>query len=234
MSFSLRTELLIGSEGVAKLKAASVLVFGAGGVGSYAIEAIVRAGVGAITVVDGDKIEESNINRQLFALRSTVGEYKALAAVARIKDINPECNAQGIALMMSDKNLADFAPEKYSYVVDAIDTVSAKIALAVYCSQLKIPLISSMGTGNKIRENFVFSDIYDTDICPLAKVMRRELRKRGVPALQIVYGRTEPKPPLTPDGRKPLTASISYTPAKAGLLIAEMVILKLIINTNQP
>ncbi len=220
-----RTEALIGREALEKLKNSSVIVFGIGGVGSYTAEALARAGVGKITVVDGDKISPSNINRQLYALHSTVGMMKTDVAKDRILDINPDCEvtALGIFYTKENEDAVDFS--KYSYVVDAIDTVTSKLLIICKSKSLGVPVISSMGTGNKLcPEAFTVDDIYKTSVCPLARVMRRELKKRNIPSLKVLYSKEEPK---TNGERTP--SSISYAPSVAGLIIVSEVI-KDIIN----
>lgn len=220
-----RTEALIGREALEKLKNSSVIVFGIGGVGSYTAEALARAGVGKITVVDGDKISPSNINRQLYALHSTVGMMKTDVAKDRISDINPDCEVTPLGIFYTKENedAVDFS--KYSYVVDAIDTVTSKLLIICKSKSLGVPVISSMGTGNKLcPEAFTVDDIYKTSVCPLARVMRRELKKRNIPSLKVLYSKEEPK---TNGERTP--SSISYAPSVAGLIIASEVI-KDIIN----
>ncbi|MCD8201408.1 MAG: tRNA threonylcarbamoyladenosine dehydratase [Clostridia bacterium] len=220
-----RTELLIGSDAVEKLKKSSVLVFGAGGVGSYCIEALARAGIGRLDIVDGDKVAISNINRQLIALTSTVGRYKADVAKERILDINPEADVTAYDLYLDSDTVSSFDFSAYSFVVDAIDTVTAKLLLAEICANLNVPEISCMGAGNKIDADFVVTDIYSTKSCPLARVMRRELKKRGIEKLMVVYSETES---LKRDEEKTTVASISYVPGKAGLTCAGEVIKELI------
>lgn len=220
---NIRTELLIGSGGVEMLKKARVIVFGAGGVGGYTIEAIARAGVGGIDIVDNDVINESNINRQIYALYSTVGCFKAETAKTRIKDINPDCKVEAYNIFLTPENINDFNLTDYDFVVDAIDNITAKIALAVFCEKHGIKLISCMGTGNKLNPLlFGFADIYKTSVCPLARIMRYELKKRGVKSLKVLYSTEKPirteKPP----------ASISFVPSAAGLIIAGEVVRELL------
>ncbi len=220
-----REEALIGEEAVKKLLSSSVLVFGAGGVGSYAIEALARAGVGKITVVDGDTVSESNINRQLIADTSTVGLKKAEVSSERIKRINPECDAVAVSLFAdgtnTEKIIKNASPD---FIVDAIDTVSSKLIIAELSVKLGIPLISSMGTGNKLDPSaFEITDIKKTSVCPLARVMRRELKARGIVSLPVLYSREEP---VKLGSRTP--ASISFVPSSAGLMIAGYVINELI------
>ena len=176
-----RTERLIGKDSISKLKNANIIIFGLGGVGSYAAEALARCGVGKITVVDKDTVDITNINRQLYALHSTVGKNKAEVAKERILDINPQCRVTPIVKMYLPENSEEFNLSQYGYIVDAIDNVTAKIDLAVRAQELDIPIISSMGTGNKLDPTaFKISDIYKTSVCPLCRVMRRELKKRNV------------------------------------------------------
>lgn len=215
-----RTERLIGEDALRKLQNSNIIIFGLGGVGSYTAEALARSGIGKMTVVDKDTVDITNINRQLYALHSTVGKPKAEVAKARILDINPECEITAIQKMYLPENSEDFNLSQYDYIVDAIDNVTAKIDLAVKSEQLGIPIISSMGTGNKLDPAaFKVSDIYKTSVCPLCRVMRTQLKKRGVKKLKVVYSEEMPK---TDGERTP--ASISFVPPAAGLIIAGEVI----------
>lgn len=215
-----RTERLIGEDALRKLQNSNIIIFGLGGVGSYTAEALARSGIGKMTVVDKDTVDITNINRQLYALRSTVGKPKAEVAKARILDINPECEITAIQKMYLPENSEDFNLSQYDYIIDAIDNVTAKIDLAVKAEQLGIPIISSMGTGNKLDPTaFKVSDIYKTSVCPLCRVMRTQLKKRGVKKLKVVYSEEMPK---TDGERTP--ASISFVPSAAGLIIAGEVI----------
>lgn len=215
-----RTERLIGKDALRKLQNSNIIIFGLGGVGSYTAEALARSGIGKMTVVDKDTVDITNINRQLYALRSTVGKPKAEVAKARILDINPECEITAIQKMYLPENSEDFNLSQYDYIIDAIDNVTAKIDLAVKAEQLGIPIISSMGTGNKLDPTaFKVSDIYKTSVCPLCRVMRTQLKKRGVKKLKVVYSEEMPK---TDGERTP--ASISFVPPAAGLIIAGEVI----------
>lgn len=215
-----RTERLIGEDALRKLQNSNIIIFGLGGVGSYTAEALARSGIGKMTVVDKDTVDITNINRQLYALRSTVGKPKAEVAKARILDINPECEITAIQKMYLPENSEDFNLSQYDYIIDAIDNVTAKIDLAVKAEQLGIPIISSMGTGNKLDPAaFKVSDIYKTSVCPLCRVMRTQLKKRGVKKLKVVYSEEMPK---TDGERTP--ASISFVPPAAGLIIAGEVI----------
>ena len=215
-----RTERLIGKDNLLKLKNKNVIVFGLGGVGSYVAEALARCGIGKMTVVDKDTVDITNINRQLYALHSTVGKNKADVAKERILDINPQCQVTPIVKMYLPENSDEFNLEQYDYIVDAIDNVTAKIDLAIKSQELNIPMIASMGTGNKLDPTaFKIADIYKTDTCPLCRVMRRELKNRGVKKLKVLYSSEIPKN----DGER-TPASISFVPSTAGLIIAGEVI----------
>ncbi len=215
----MRTEILIGSDGVKRLSQSRVMVFGVGGVGSYVVEALTRGGIGAIDIIDNDTVSESNINRQLVALSSTVGRLKVDAASERIYDINKDCKVRKYPLFVTADNLLELPINECDYVVDAIDNITAKIALAVYCEKANIPIISSMGTGNKLEPTlFKIADIYKTSVCPLAKVMRYELKRRGVKRLKVLYSEEMPSVNSRPPG------SISFVPGSAGLIIAGEVI----------
>ena len=227
-----RTEMLFGSEGMERLFRARVAVFGLGGVGGYAVEALARSGVGSLTLVDSDTVSESNLNRQLLATRSTVGQYKTDVAKARVLSINPDAEVITHRLFFLPETADSFDFRGYDYIVDAIDTVSGKLELAVRAQEAGIPIISSMGTGNKLDPTALeVADIYDTSVCPLARVMRRELKKRGVPALKVVYSKEPPLTPLSPpaeaDGANPgrhSPGSTAFVPAAAGLILAGEVI----------
>ncbi len=228
-----RTEMLIGADALEKLKRARVAVFGVGGVGGYVIEALARAGVGSLDLIDNDVISESNINRQIIALRSTVGKKKTQVMAERVKDINPAIRITTHDLFFLPETPFDFSA--YDYVVDAIDTVSGKLSIIERCLSAKIPVISSMGTGNKLGTAvFEVADIAKTSVCPLARVMRRELKKRGIEHVKVVYSKEEPKTQaLTEEtgekgGKKIPPASISFVPPMAGLVIAGEVIKDLI------
>lgn len=235
-----RTELLLGREAMEKLAASRIAVFGIGGVGGYTVEALARSGVGALDLIDNDTICLSNLNRQIIATRSTVGMYKADAARDRIADINPDCivNTHKIFFTPETAGLFDFSA--YDYIVDAIDTVTGKIQLAVQANDAGTPIISSMGAGNKMDPTgFEVADIYKTSVCPLAKVMRRELKKRGIRKLKVVYSKeTAMKPKsltagdnLIADCNNGLTASHrsipgsnAFVPSVVGLIIAGEII----------
>ena len=224
-----RTAALIGEAAVERLKSARVMVIGLGGVGGYAVEALARAGVGTLTLVDGDRISESNINRQIIADYTTVGEYKADAFCRRIKNINPDCNILCVNEFITADNLGSLGLTDYDFIIDAIDTTSTKLALAELCEANGVNLISSMGTGNKLDPSaFKITDVYKTSVCPLARVMRTELRKRGVKHLTVLYSEEEPKSTVGEDGKKSRTpASISFVPSVGGLTIAGYVIRKI-------
>ena len=220
-----RTERLIGSDNLEKLKNANIIIFGLGGVGSYVAEALARCGVGKMTVVDKDTVDITNINRQLYALYSTVGKNKADVAKERILDINPNCEVTSIVKMYLPENSDEFNLSQYDYIIDAIDNVTAKIDLAVKSQELNIPIISSMGTGNKLDPTaFRIADIYKTDTCPLCRVMRRELKSKGVKKLKVLYSSETPHN----DGER-TPASISFVPSVAGLIIAGEVVKDLIV-----
>ena len=230
MTFS-RTEALIGKEGLEKLKNARVAVFGVGGVGGYVVKALARSGVGEIDLIDSDKVSVSNINRQIIALHSTVGRYKTEVMAERIKDINPNAKVNVFNLFYLPETAEKFDFAAYDYVVDAVDTVSAKLSIVERAYQVKIPVISSMGAGNKLNPtDFEIADIYQTSVCPLAKVMRRELKKRGVEKLKVIYSQEEPKSEGIADEErgKRSPASIAFVPSVAGLIIASEVVKDLI------
>jgi tRNA A37 threonylcarbamoyladenosine dehydratase len=222
-----RTALLIGENGVERLKKSRVAVFGVGGVGSFTVEALARLGVEHLTLVDPDTVAESNLNRQLIALHSNIGEYKVDAAKARVLDINPDADVEALKLFYLPENADDFDVSRFDCIVDAIDTVSAKLELITRAKAAGIPIISSMGTGNKMHpEMLEISDISKTSVCPLARVMRRELRSRGIKELTVVYSKEEALEPkesvFLPNGKKTV-GSISFVPGTAGLLIASKV-----------
>ena len=220
-----RTRIVLGDDAIDKLKRSHVAIFGVGGVGGYAIEAIVRSGVGEVTIVDNDTVSPSNINRQIIALHSTIGEKKIDVAEKRIKDINPECIVHKSDSFFLPGMEEEFSFSSFSYVVDAIDTVSGKIALIEAANKYSIPIISSMGAGNKLDPTRLeVADIYDTSVCKLAKVMRKELRARGVKSLKCVYSREEPVAVPCEPGCKPTPGSVSFVPSVAGLIIAGEVI----------
>lgn len=218
--FLKRTEALIGSDAVLKLKNAHVAVFGVGGVGGYIVEALARSGIGELTLIDNDTVKESNINRQIIALNSTIGEKKTDAFFKRLKDINPEIKVHLCDLFVLPESCDKIDFSQFDYVADAIDTVSGKLAIIERCKELDIPIISSMGTGNKLDPTaFEVTDINKTDTCPLARVMRYELKKRGIKKLKVLYSK---EAPFKQDTRTP--ASISFVPSVAGLIIAGEII----------
>ena len=239
-----RTELLLGKEAMNKLEDARVAVFGIGGVGGYVCEALARSGVGKLDLIDNDKVCMSNLNRQIIATRKTVGQYKTEVMKDRILDINPEAEVNIHNCFFLPDNADEFPFEEYDYVVDAVDTVTAKIALVMKCKELDIPIISSMGAGNKLDASaFRVTDIYKTKVCPLAKVMRRELKKRGVKKLKVVYSEEMPIKPkddmanscrtncICPPGaqhkcteKRAIPGSTAFVPSVAGLIIAGEVV----------
>lgn len=221
MQFS-RTKNLIGDLALEKLKNCRVAVFGVGGVGGYVVEALVRAGVGQIDLIDSDCVDITNLNRQIIALHSTVGKLKVEVMRDRILDINPNVKVNVFPILFLPENSSQFDFSAYDYVIDAVDNVTAKIELAVKCQESNTPLIASMGTGNKLDPTkFEISDIYKTSVCPLAKVMRYELKKRGIKKLKVLYSKEEPIKNSV-DPRTPM--SISFVPSSAGLIIAGEVI----------
>lgn len=235
-----RTELLFGKEAMDKLAGSKVAVFGIGGVGGYVCEALVRSGVGAFDLIDDDKVCLTNLNRQIIATGSTVGKYKTDVMRDRMLDINPNVEVEVHKCFFLPENADDFPWDSYDYVVDAVDTVTAKIALVMKCKEKNIPIISSMGAGNKLDgSQFKVADIYKTKVCPLAKVMRRELKKRGVKKLKVVYSEEIPTRPIEdmaiscrnncicPPGaehkcteRRDIPGSVAFVPSVAGLIIA--------------
>ena len=232
-----RTELIFGTESMERLGRARVAVFGVGGVGGYVVEALARSGIGTLDLIDNDRVAFSNINRQIIATHSTVGMYKVDVAKERILDINPNAAVNAIKVFYLPETAGQFDFSVYDYVVDAIDTVTGKIELIVQAQKAGVPIISSMGAGNKIEPAaFEVDDIYRTSVCPLAKVMRRELKKRGIPSLKVVYSKEKPlvRKNLTdeveksPDGeerkRRQVPGSNAFVPSVAGLLIAGEVV----------
>lgn len=239
-----RTELLLGKEAMERLSKAKVAVFGIGGVGGYVCEALVRSGVGSFDLVDDDKVCLTNLNRQIIATRKTVGQYKAEVMKERILEINPDAKVEIHKCFFLPENADEFPFEEYDYIVDAVDTVTAKIALVMKAQEKGVPIISSMGAGNKLdASQFQVADIYKTKVCPLAKVMRRELKKRGVKKLKVVYSEEKPTRPIDdmaiscrtncicPPGakhkcteRRDIPGSVAFVPSVAGLIIAGEVI----------
>ena len=230
-----RTELLLGSDGMEKLKNARVAVFGLGGVGGYVVEALARSGVGALELIDHDTISITNINRQLLATHSTVGQSKAEAAKNRVLDINPEIDVTVRECFFGPDTADTFDFSEYSYVVDAIDTVTGKLALVQAAQAANVPILCSMGTGNKLDPTkFQIADIAKTSVCPLARIMRKECAKRGIKHLKVLFSTEDPLSPGLPDteelpeGRRALPGSVAFVPSVAGLIIAGEVIKDLI------
>ncbi len=243
-----RTELLLGKDGMNRLAKSKVAVFGIGGVGGYVCEALVRSGVGAFDLIDDDKICLTNLNRQIIATRKTIGKYKVDVMKERMLEINPDVKVDIHKCFFLPENAHEFAFDKYDYVVDAVDTVSAKIEIIMQSQKNNVPVISCMGAGNKLdADKFQVADIYQTKMCPLAKVMRRELKKRGVKKLKVVYSEEEPKRPIDdlsiscrtncvcPPGtkrkctvRRDIPGSVSFAPSVAGLIIAGEVVKDLV------
>lgn len=235
----IRTELLLGAQALERLKLSRVCVFGVGGVGGYVVEALARSGVGHLDIVDNDEVALSNINRQIIALHSTVGKDKVDVVRDRILDINPKADVTVHKCFYLPENASEFDFSSFDYVVDAIDTVTAKIDIIVRCSEIGTPVISSMGTGNKLDPTRVtVADIYKTEVDPLAKVMRRELKKRGIRKLKVVYSPEEPIKPdeelvmeelnKTGSTRRSIPGSTAFVPPVAGLIIAREVVMDLI------
>lgn len=228
-----RTEMMIGPEGIKALRGAYIAVFGIGGVGGFAVEALVRAGIGAVDLFDSDKVSLTNINRQIIATHDTIGMTKVAAMGRRIGAIDPSVRVGEFPVFYLPENADEYDLTKYDYVIDAVDTVSAKIELAVRCTQLKVPIISAMGAGNKMDpEKLRVTDLSKTSMCPLARVMRRELKKRGIEHLKVVYSEEKTHKPLwVPEemkGERIPPASISFVPSTAGLLLAGAVVRDLI------
>ena len=228
-----RTRLLIGHEGMDKLSKSRVAVFGIGGVGGYAVEALARSGVGALDLIDNDKVCLTNINRQIIATHKSIGQYKVDVAEERIKDINPGCTVRTYKTFYMPDTANQFNFYEYDYVIDAIDTVTGKIELVMQADKCGTPIISSMGAGNKLDPTaFEVADIYKTSVCPLAKVMRRELKKRGIKSLKVVYSKEEPIRPVedAPEEEREISqkrdipGSTAFVPSVAGLIIAGEVI----------
>ena len=225
-----RTELLLGAEAMEKLKKAHVAVFGVGGVGGYTVEALARSGVGALDLIDNDRVSLTNINRQIIATHSTVGELKVEVAKRRVRDINPRCEVRAYPTLYMPETADEFDFSQYDYVVDAIDTVTGKIELVMRAEAAGTPIISSMGAGNKLDPTaFEVADIYKTSVCPLARVMRRELKKRGVKKLKVVYSKEEAITPVgeteeDAKGRRSVPGSTAFVPSVAGLIIGGEVV----------
>ena len=249
-----RTQLLYGQDNMRRLAASRVAVFGIGGVGGYVVEALARSGVGALDLIDDDRVCITNLNRQILATRKTVGKYKVDAAEERIREINPECEVRTYKTFYLPETQDQFDFHDYDYVVDAIDTVSGKLAIIENAKKAGVPVISSMGAGNKVEPAALeVADIYETSVCPLARVMRRECRKRGITSLKVVYSREAPIRPLEdmsiscrqhcvcPPGtvrkctqRRDIPGSTAFVPSAAGLIIAGEVVKDLTREERQP
>ncbi len=232
-----RTRLLLGGDAMKKLRGSAVAVFGLGGVGGYVVEALARSGIGTLELIDHDTVSLTNLNRQILATRSTLGQYKADVAAARVRDIDPGITVVPKKVFYTPETADSFDFSRYDYIVDAIDTVTGKLALIQRANAAGTPVISSMGTGNKLDPTrFQVADIYETHDCPLARILRKECRKRNIPALKVVYS---PEPPLSPipdpedpeappEGRRSLPGSCAFVPPVAGLILAGEVIRDLI------
>lgn len=221
----IRQQMLLGAAAMQRLREAHVIVFGIGGVGSYAAEGLARAGIGALTLVDSDTVGLSNLNRQLCALHSTLGQYKSDVMAARILDINPDCRVTSMPMLYNEESKETFFAQRYDYIVDAIDLVSCKLSLIQTAKERGIPIISAMGTGNKLDPTrFCITDISKTSGCHLARVMRRELRNRGILHHTVLYSEELPHTPevleTPPPGRRSIPASVSWVPSCAGLMLA--------------
>lgn len=230
--FSQRTEIVIGEDGVNKLAEANVIVFGVGGVGSYVVEALARAGVGNLTIVDFDDVDITNINRQIPALHSTVGRYKVEVMAERVKDINPDINLKAVRMLYDEETSEELLNEDFDFVVDAIDMMKSKIHLIESCYKKNLKIISSMGMGNKLDPTMIeITDLYKTEMCPLAKVLRRELKKKGVKKLPVVYSKEKPRETAVfeEDGvKKRVNGSMSFVPSAGGLAIASYIVRSII------
>ncbi len=238
MNFLTGTELLIGKEAIAKLRQSTVAIFGIGGVGSFAAEALGRCGIGNLVLVDHDIINESNINRQIHATSKTINCYKVDIMKERLIEINPKIKIKTFTKMYNDLSKEELLSKEYDYVVDAIDTISGKVSLIINCIEKDIPIISSMGAGNKLDPTkFMVADIYETKMCPLAKIIRRELKKYGIDSLKVVYSTEKPIIPAIKTGEKignsslinnKVLGSISFVPSAAGLILSSVVVNDLI------
>ena len=228
----IRQQMLLGAAAMQRLRESHVIVFGIGGVGSYAAEGLARAGVGALTLVDSDTVGLSNLNRQLCALHSTIGQYKSDVMAARILDINPDCRVKSMPMLYNEESKETFFAQRYDYIVDAIDLVSCKLSLIRTAKERGIPIISAMGTGNKLDPTrFCVTDISKTSGCHLARIMRRELRSRGILHHTVLYSEELPHTPealeAPPPGRRSIPASVSWVPSCAGLMLAGYVVQEL-------
>lgn len=229
----LREEMLLGAAAMQRLAQAHVIVFGIGGVGSYVAEGLARAGVGALTLVDNDTVGQTNLNRQLCALHSTIGQYKSDVMAWRILDINPDCRVTSMPELYNDERKERFFSQRYDYIVDAIDLVSCKLSLIQTALERNIPIVSAMGTGNKLDPTqFCITDIAKTSGCHLARIMRRELRARGIEHHTVLYSQEVPQKPdeleAPPPGRRTIPGSVSWVPSCAGLMLAGYVVQELI------
>lgn len=214
---------VLGEDGILKLNNSRVIVFGVGGVGGFCAEALCRAGVGQIDLVDGDVVSVSNLNRQIIALHSTVGMPKVEVLRDRLMDINPECKVSARKLFYLPENADEIDLSQYDYIVDAVDTVSAKLEIICRAKALDVPIISAMGAGNKLDPTrFEVSDIYKTSVCPLSRIIRRELKARGIKSLKVVYSKEEPRQSMgiDPESKKPIPSSLSFVPSVMGLIMA--------------
>ncbi len=232
MEHLVRTELLLGPEAMGRLRKARVAVFGLGGVGGYCVEALARSGIGALDLVDGDRVAESNLNRQILATRRTIGLYKTEAAATRVADIDPSICVRAFPLYFLPETEGQFDFESYDFVVDAVDMVTAKLRLAELCGEHCVPLVSCMGAGNKLDPSrFRVSDISETTVCPLARVMRRELKKRAIAHLPVVWSDEKPMKPVfgvqEENGRRATPGSTAFVPGAAGLFLAGYVVREL-------
>lgn len=227
-----RTELLIGADGMKRLNNARVAVFGVGGVGGYAVEALVRSGIGTIDIFDNDTVSITNLNRQIIALHDTVGKYKVDVMAERAKQINPDIIVNAHRCFYMPDNADEFDFREYSYIIDAVDTVTAKLEIIVRANEANVPVISCMGAGNKLdASRFEVADIYETSVCPLARTMRRELKKRNIKSLEVVYSKEEPISPADTENAetkgslgRTAPGSVAYVPAVAGLIAAGHVV----------
>ncbi len=229
-----RTRLLLGDDGIEKLQKARVAVFGVGGVGGYVVEALARAGVGALDLIDNDTVARSNLNRQIIATYDTIGKPKVDVAADRVHAINPACTVRVFRTFYLPETKDQFDFTQYDYVVDAIDTISGKIALVLQAKEAGVPIICAMGAGNKLDPSmFEVADLYKTSVCPLARVMRTECRKRGIRHLKVVYSKEPPVTPAAPaenaaPGKRSVPGSVSFVPAAAGLILAGEVVRDLV------
>lgn len=226
-----RSELIFGEEAMERLARSRVAVFGVGGVGGYAVEALARSGIGALDIIDNDTVALTNLNRQIIALHSTIGEYKVDVAARRVLDINPDIKIKAYRTFFTPETADEFDFSEYDYVVDAIDTVTGKIELVMKAQEANVPIICSMGAGNKLDPTaFEVADIYKTSVCPLARVMRNELKKRGVKHLKCVYSKEMPISPRPTDeisGKRQTPGSCAFVPSVVGLIIAGEVVKQL-------